>query len=217
MPTKLNTEFNYRFQVEGNTPWEKIKHLQGFLEGRERAAALEQVSAKKYQARLSELEYLRRTGAEEYVILGKEAELLEIESFKATETAAYELNRQEIQILKRLLAELYEAVEHTRAVHDDGTPYTDDEMFELNAANEFTAMIGKEIYAEIAAGGRPSPAKIRNAMSNPYTMQALKKCGLLPEQLQYLEPNADPRKIELVQTIFNQELAVPSLGSRAVK
>ena len=41
MASKLNTEFNYRYQVIGDTPWEKIKTLKGFLEGRIRAAALE--------------------------------------------------------------------------------------------------------------------------------------------------------------------------------
>ena len=44
MPAKLNTEFNYRYQVIGETVWEKIKTLKGFLEGRLRAAALEQVA-----------------------------------------------------------------------------------------------------------------------------------------------------------------------------
>ena len=44
MASKFNSEFNYRYQVIGDTAWEKIKTLQGFLEGRVRAAALEEVS-----------------------------------------------------------------------------------------------------------------------------------------------------------------------------
>jgi len=43
MAQKFNTEFNYRYQVIGNTPWERIKTLKGFLEGRIRALALEEV------------------------------------------------------------------------------------------------------------------------------------------------------------------------------
>jgi hypothetical protein len=39
MAQKFNTEFNYRYQVIGCTPWEKIKTLKGFLEGRIRAMA----------------------------------------------------------------------------------------------------------------------------------------------------------------------------------
>ena len=33
MASKLNTEFNYRYQVIGDTAWERIKTLKGFLEG----------------------------------------------------------------------------------------------------------------------------------------------------------------------------------------
>lgn len=200
MPVKLNTEFNYRYQVEGNTPWEKIKQLKGFLEGRKRAAVLEKVSAMKYQALLSEIEHLKASGALPYIILQREADLLEANSFKETEEEAFELNRQEIVIIEKILAELYAIVEPTRI---EG--YTDEQMFEINAANEFTAMIGKEIYAEMVANGRPSPAKVRNAMSNPYTLTALKQAGLLPNEMQFIEGSIDPKKIELKQTFFEQK------------
>ncbi len=42
MASNLNSEFNYRYQVIGSTPWEKLKTLKGFLVGRKRAAGLEQ-------------------------------------------------------------------------------------------------------------------------------------------------------------------------------
>jgi hypothetical protein len=48
---KLNTEFNYRYQIIGETVWEKIKTLYGFLDGRKRAAALEKVSDLKFKRR----------------------------------------------------------------------------------------------------------------------------------------------------------------------
>ena len=51
MAAKLNSEFNYRYQVMGDTVWEKIKHLQNFLVGRKRAEALEQVAELKFQAK----------------------------------------------------------------------------------------------------------------------------------------------------------------------
>jgi hypothetical protein len=204
MPVKLNTEFNYRYQVEGNTPWEKIKQLHGFLEGRKRAAVLEQVSELKYQALCAEIEHLKKTGGLQHIILEKQAELLEVESFRVTEKEAYDLNRQELKILEKVMSELYEIADPTRCKHPDGTPFTDEEMYEINAANEFTAMIGKEIYAELVANGRPSPAKVRNAMSNPYTLLALQKAGLLPEQMQYVEGAVNPLNIELCVTQFEQ-------------
>ncbi len=204
MPVKLNTEFNYRYQVEGNTPWEKIKQLHGFLEGRKRAAVLEQVSELKYQALRAEIDHLKMIGAAQYLILNKQAELLEADSFRVTEKEAYDLNRQEIEILEKVMSELYEIAEPTRCKHPDGTPFSDEEMYEINAANEFTAMIGKEIYAEMVANGRPSPAKVRNAMSNPYTLLALQNAGLLPDQMQYVEGAVNPLKIELRVTQFEQ-------------
>jgi len=192
MPVKLNTEFNYRYQVIGETVWEKIKTLQGFLEGRKRAAALEEVSAIKFQAKKAKLEHLKDINAPEYEILELTAEIKEVESF-GDPSYAFELNRQEIEILERLLAEYYEIAEPTRI-----PGYTDEQMFEANAANEFTAMIGREIYAEIVATGRPSPAKIRNAMSNPMTWTALQQAGLIPKESYMLEGSNDPKHIELI-------------------
>jgi hypothetical protein len=203
MPSKLNTEFNYRYQVEGNTPWEKIKQLLNFLDGRKEAAAYEKVGEMKRKALILKLEKLKKTNAEEYLILEAEAELLEAEASDIRLGNGFDLNKQEIAILEKILAELYAIVEPTRLKHPDGTPFTDEEMFEVNAANEFTAMIGKEIYCEIVANGRPSPARVRNAMSNPHTLLALKTAGLLPQEMQYIEGSIDPLQIELKQTFFD--------------
>ena len=191
MASKFNTEFNYRYQVIGNTPWEKIKTLQGFLEGRLRAAALEEVGKLKHQAKIAKLKYLKETGLE-HEVLELEAELLEAESFRQTEKDCFKLNLDEIEILNKLLKELYVIAEPTRI---EG--YTDEEMYEANAANEFTVNIGREIQAEMIANGRPSPAKLRNAMSNPYTWNALKSVGLIPKDTKMLEGNIDPLQITL--------------------
>lgn len=203
MAVKLNTEFNYRYQVIGETVWEKIKTLQGFLGGRVRAACLEEVAAKKYQAKKREVEHLRSLPALPHVILTAEAELLEAESHLPEQTAAFELNREEIAMLRRLLAELYEVAEPTRI-----PGYTDEQMFEANAANEFTATIGKDIQAELIANGRPSPAKVRNAMSNPHTFKALKDMGLLPKDCQMLASSVDPQNIELLPLDESKKLKV---------
>ena len=187
MASKFNTEFNYRYQVIGNTPWEKIKTLQGFLEGRVRTASLEEISHLKYQAKVSELKHLIKENGLEHKILELKAEIMEIESFKATEEEAFKLNQDEIKILNKLLKELFVIAEPTRI---EG--YTDEEMYEANAANEFTVNIGREIQAEMIANGRPSPAKLRNAMSNPYTWNALKSVGLIPKDTRILEGNVNP-------------------------
>lgn len=183
MASNLNSEFNYRYQVMGSTPWEKLKHLQNFLVGRKRAAVLEQCSQLKYQAKLEELKHLKEVPALPHILLNLQAEILELESHLDDQAHAFRLNRTEIAILEKLIAELYAEVEPTRLKHPDGTPYTDDEMFEANANFEFTVMITREIQAEVIANGRPSPAKLLNAMSNPQSFQALKQLEILPQEI----------------------------------
>ena len=194
MASKFNSEFNYRYQVIGDTPWEKIKTLQGFLEGRIRAEALEEVGNLKNQAKVSKLKHLQNGGnGLEHEILELKAEILEAQSHEATAKEAFELNKKEIEILKGLLDELYIIAEPTRILG-----YSDEEMWEANQANEFTVSIGREIQAEMIANGRPSPAKLKNAMSNPHTWNALKKIGLVPKEIKILMGNTDPMlKIEL--------------------
>jgi hypothetical protein len=194
MPQKFNSEFNYRYQVIGDTPWERIKTLKGFLEGRIRAMALEEVGKLKHQAQLSKLKHLQNSGnGLEHEILELKAEIMEAESHHGTLKEAYELTRDEIKILKKLLKELYAIAEPTRI-----KGYTDEQMFEANAANEFTVNMGREIQSEMIANGRPSAARIRNAMSNPHTWNALKQIGIIPEKTKVLEGNVDPQlKIEL--------------------
>jgi predicted nuclease with TOPRIM domain len=194
MAQKLNTEFNYRHQVIGDTPWERIKTLKGFLEGRIRAQALEEVGKLKHQAKLSKLNYLKNGGEGlEHEILELKAEIIELESHQGSLDEAFELTKDEIKILKKLIKELYVIAEPTRI-----KGYTDEEMFEANAANEFTVNMGREIQSEMIANGRPSAARIRNAMSNPHTWNALKQVGLIPKATKILEGNINPQlKIEL--------------------
>jgi len=194
MAQKFNTEFNYRYQVIGCTPWEKIKTLKGFLEGRIRAQALEEVGKLKHQAKLAKLNYLKNGGEGlEHEILELKAEIMEAKSFEGSLKEAFELTKDEIKILKKLLKELYVIAEPTRI-----KGYTDEQMFEANAANEFTVDMGREIQSEMIANGRPSAARIKNAMSNPYTWNALKQVGLIPKKTKILEGNINPQlKIEL--------------------
>ena len=193
MASKLNTEFNYRYQVIGDTAWEKIKTLKGFLEGRMRAVVLEQVAELQYQSKLAKLKRLENEAGLQEDILELKAEIMETESQQETAHEAFRLNEAEIKIINKLLKELYVIAEPTRI-----KGYTDEEMFEANAANEFTVNIGREIQAEMIANGRPSAAKIRNAMSNPHTWNALKSVGLIPKEPKILEGHINPKlKIEL--------------------
>jgi len=177
MATKLNSEFNYRYLVIGETQWEKIKTLKGFLEGRIRAAALEKVAELKFQAKLEELQYLKKNGGLLHVILNLQAEIIELESHMPAQAEAFLLNKEEIEIIKRVLKDTYEMAEPTRIAG-----YTDEQMFEANAMNEYTTLLCREIQSEIIANGRPSPAKLKNAMACPQTFEAVKFLGLMPKE-----------------------------------
>ena len=222
MASNLNSEFNYRYQVIGSTPWEKIKTLQGFYVGRKRAAVLEEVAELKYQAKLEELKHLKTVPALPHIMLNLQAEIIELESHLDDQKHAFELNRKEIKILEKYMAELYAEVEPTRLKHPDGTPYSDDEMFEASANYEFTVTVGREIQSEIISMGRPSPAKLLNAMSNPETLQSLMQIGLIPQGTVLLEQkdimlqlsNQQPTEVEAPKKL---ESSVPKKKIKRTK
>jgi hypothetical protein len=194
MPSKFNTEFNYRYQVIGETPWEKIKTLQGFLEGRIQAGMLEEAGMLKQKAIRLKLKHLQNGGnGLEHEILELKSEVIENEASHIIQKEAYDLNRAEIVILKKLLKELLVIAEPTRI-----KGYSNEEMYEANSVNEFTVALGKEIQSEIIANGRPSPAKIRTAMRNPQTWNALKEVGMIPKESKILTSNINSQlKLEL--------------------
>lgn len=203
MANKLNTEFNYRYQVQGETVWEKIKTITGFLDGRQRAAVLGDISSIKMEAKREKLKWMQAEGTPIHEQLEIRAEILELESHEPALRAALELNKQEIQFLEKYLSELYEEAEHTRI-----PSYTDEQMFEANAALEFTVWIAKEIQAEIIANGRPSPAKLRNAMSNPMSFNALKEIGLIPPDTMLITGGITDGEPRLIKEQANESLRI---------
>ena len=200
MASNLNSEFNYKYQVIGSTPWEKLKTLQGFLVGRKRAAVLEKCAELKYKAKLKEYKHLLTVPALDHILLNLEAEILELESHLDDQKHAFELNRNEIKVLEKLIAELYEICEPTRI---EG--YSDDQMFEANANLEFTVTVGRELQSEIIALGRPSPAKLLNAMSNPQTLQMLTSVGLVPQGTTLLEAGTKEDFLKLAAGISSED------------
>ena len=168
MARVYNSEFNYRYQVQGYTPWAKLQTLKGFLESRKRAAVLEEVASLKHQAKLSRLKWGQEGNMPEHECLELQAEILELESTTADFAHAISLNTGEIALLQDLIKEVYLECETTRI-----PGYTDDQMFEANAALEFTTTVLNEIQSEMLTSGRPSPAKLLNALSNPMSAAAV--------------------------------------------
>ena len=152
MASNLNSEFNYRYQVIGSTPWEKIKTLQGFYVGRTRAAVLEECAELKYQAKLEEMKHLKTVPALPHILLNLQAEILELESHLEDQKHAFELNRKEIKILEKYMAELYAQVEHTRLKHLDAmsNPQTLQSLMQVGLIPQGTVLLEqKDIMLEL--------------------------------------------------------------------
>jgi hypothetical protein len=192
MARRFNSEFNYRTQVQGETPWAKLQSLKEFLLGRERALVLEQVSALKTEAKNLELQHLKYINALPHVILNLEAELVELRSTQDDFDENIRLCKLEVEMLKRLIAETRDIAEPTRKAG-----YTDEEMFEANSAFEFAVVVAKEIQADIIANGRPSSAKLHNAMSNPVSLTFCQSLGLIPMEATCIVP-----RLELKADVF---------------
>lgn len=192
MASKYNSEFNYRFQVKGETIWEKIKTLQGFQEGRIRAKNLQEISVLKLEAKREELEAGLKSHLVDWEIKKLKIEILEAENWIETENDGFQKNDEEIEILEKLLAEAYAIAEPTRI-----NGYSDEQMWESNQANEFTVRVAKDMQSEMIANGRPSAMLVRQAMSNVHTWEACKGIGLIPDDCELITGNNDPEKITL--------------------
>jgi len=192
MASKYNSEFNYRYLVEGETIWAKIKTLQGFLEGRIRARGLEEIGELKLEAKREEYTNAEKTKAPSWIVKKLKVELMEAENWLASENDGFRKNDEEIKILEKLLAEAFEIAEPTRI-----NGHSDEQMWEANQANEYTMKVAKDMQSEIIANGRPSPMTVRQAMSAPETWEAVKKIGLVPNDCHLITGSNDPQKIIL--------------------
>jgi hypothetical protein len=184
---RLNSKFNYLAQVEGSTIWKRLDTLDGFICGRERAIALREVNRLEGEALDEEIAYTKENlPAWEYKRLL--AKKVERESTAVQLEKDFKLAEVELQDLKEIYAQLEAEVEHTRLKHADGTPYTNSEMYEVNAELEFVTMLAKDAQAEIITQGRPSKATVRNLMNCPLGVQLLRSIpNLIPEDLKIID------------------------------
>ena len=196
MASKYNSEFNYRYLVEGETIWAKIKTLQGFLEGRIRAKNLVEIGKLKLEAKREEDENVKKGFKESrfasWTVKKLKVEVMEAENWLASENDGFRKNDEEIEILEKLLAEAFEIAEPTRI-----NGHSDEEMWEVNQSNEYTMKVAKDMQSEMIANGRPSAMTVRQAMSAPETWEAVKKIGLVPDDCHLITGSNDPEKITL--------------------
>jgi uncharacterized protein (TIGR02466 family) len=200
MADRMNSEFNYRHLVMGHTPWGRLRIIKGFYESRLHSQKHRALSEMNRQILNAKLEHLIETNAPKWEIIEQQKNIVEFEINQPIEQDAFDKCDAEVVFLEKYMQELYELCEPTRI-----PGYTDAQMFEVNAANDFTAEVGKEIYVDLMANGRPSTMRLSHAMSNPHTFAALKQAGLLPENMQFIEGGHNPLEIGLNVTALQVE------------
>jgi hypothetical protein len=163
---RLNSTFNYKYQVEGETIWGRLNILDGFIEGRKRALALREKNKLETEALGEELED-SKTNKPSWEYKRLLAKKVEWDSVQEQLNKDFELAEIELKELKELYKNLELQAESTRLTHTDGTPYTNYEMYEANAEFEFVAGLTKEVQAQILVSGRPSVATVRNLLRCP--------------------------------------------------
>ena len=144
------------------------------------------------EAKREELESAEKDGLPSWKVKKLKAEVLESENWIETEYDGFRKNEEEVTILEKLLAEAYEIAEPTRI-----NGHSDEEMWELNQANEFTLRVAKDLQSEMIANGRPSAMLVRQAMSNPHTWEACKQIGIIPNDCHLITGGNNPEKITL--------------------
>ena len=175
MVSKVNTIFNYKYIVDGETIWYRIKTLQGFLNGRKQAFEMQKVSEKNFEALKAKYEYLKsKPETPLYELLEIEAKIMENEIMQPDYLDCLEKNKEEIKNLEKLLEEAYAIAEPQRI---EG--YSDEQMLEATAPAEFMAKLKQEMASQILITGTISSQLIQRAMKYPGAIKELQEIGLL--------------------------------------
>lgn len=158
--SRVNHNAQYIYDLEGETPWEKLRVVRHQLKQRKLAYELAKLSKEKAETTLDK-------GSFEYkeYLIGKEQ---------------YEENVQdcinEIAFLTEFEAALAVEAEKTRIPNK-----TDDEMYEINFFDELKLRLVKQAQSQILSCGRLSEETARRILKNKSALQLCIEQGLLGE------------------------------------
>jgi hypothetical protein len=164
---QMNRNAAYIYDVDGHTPWERLRVIRSFLRDRRKALALAELSLEEARSKSFESPTsfsARRAQIEEASILP------DIEDC-----------RREIVFLEGLEQELAQLAERTRVVGA-----TDEEMYELNF---FTEVVERDVFrvkVDLAAVSHVRPETMQAVLRNPSTIERLKQENLITGDLSTL-------------------------------
>lgn len=159
--SQVNHFAAYIYEVDGLTPWEKLRNIRNFLEDRRHA----------YLVNKDALEKL-----DENPQTPTEIELHEFEL--ARSKSLMEDCEIEIEFLEKAEKELMEQCEKTRV---EGK--TDKEMYEINFYEEMTARNVLKAKSEIASLGHMTPTTMEAVIRHKPTALALNNLGFITDKV----------------------------------
>lgn len=176
--SQLNHNSAYVYSVDGNTVWERLRVIRGFLTDRKKALALAEIS-------LEEIEEQILSATDKY-----DRKKLELELPDLKDNIQYA--KEEVDFLVAMEADLAAKAEVTRI---EGK--TDREMYEINHFFEHEVRLANKAKSEILSENRIRPDTILELVRCPKALAQVEETGLLqnanlfmaafPEQKKMLE------------------------------
>jgi hypothetical protein len=161
---QLNRNAAYIYDVDGHTPWERLRVIRTFLRDRRKALALAELSLEEMHSKT--IESLDSFSARRAKI-EEESLLPDVEDC-----------RREIVFLEGLEQELVRATEPTRV-----PGATDEEMYELNFFNEVVERDVFKVKVDLAALRYVRPETMQSVLRNPRTIERLAQEQLITGDL----------------------------------
>ena len=159
--SRLNRNANYIYVVDGETVWERLRVIRGFLEDRRIAYAVNKLNERKNEALdKASFEY------QEYLILKPQHDKIMKEC------------EEEIVFLEDFEAKLAVEAEKSRIPGK-----TDDEMYELNFFDEMRIRLVKEAQSEMISVGHITPQTMKSLLRHKPALESCVQLGMLSEAI----------------------------------
>lgn len=159
--SQLNRNVNYLFNVDGITPWERLRVIRNFLDERVRALKLAELNSLKTKSFVEKLDQ-DSFEYQEYLI-GKDF----------NESLVQDC-RDEVEFLREFEQRIASEAEKTRIPGK-----SDREMYELNYYEEAVQMLMLDSQSEFMATGAISPNTMKRLIQNPIAMDRVVQLGIL--------------------------------------
>lgn len=161
---QMNRNATYIYDVDGHTPWERLRVIRNFLKDRRKALALAELSLEESRNKAgknTDTFSVRRQAIEEPDLVDN-----------------IEDCRNEVRFLEGLERELAAITEQTRV-----PGMSDKDMYEINFFNEVVERDVFKVKTDLAALGHVQPTTMHSVLRNPKTIERLAQEQLITGDL----------------------------------